>query len=83
MTILTTVCLIDTDSDQRLRTSESVKKYKIQSVLCVPMGTNPVKGLIYASRGRKSGFFGPEDLEFLTAISVYAALDLDPRSRSQ
>ena len=72
--------VIDTDSDHRLRSSESVKKYKIQSVLCVPMGSNPVKGLIYASRGRKSGFFDPEDLEFLTAISVYAALALDRTS---
>ena len=56
--------VIDTDSDQRLRTSESVKKYKIQSVLCVPMGTNPVKGLIYASRGRKSGFLVPRIWSF-------------------
>ena len=36
--------------------------------------------MIYASRGRKSGFFDPEDLEFLTAISVYAALALDRTS---
>lgn len=72
--------VIDTDSDRELRSSESVKKYRIQSVLCAPMGSNPVKGLIYAARSRKSGLFDPQDLEFLTAISVYASLALERTS---
>ena len=71
---------VDTSTDQALKSSKSVKKFQIQSILCVPMGSSPVKGLIYAARGKRSGFFQPEDLEFLTAVSVYAALALDRTS---
>jgi transcriptional regulator with GAF, ATPase, and Fis domain len=68
---------MDTLSDHDLRESRSVKKLKIRSILCAPLGSNPVRGLVYVSRGRRKGPFERKDLEFLTAIAVYATLTLD------
>ena len=65
----------DVQQDPRLREAESLQRFRIRSVLCVPLG-RPARGVAYvANRGERP--FTPEDLEFLTAVSLYASLVLD------
>ncbi len=67
----------DVLQDPQFGGSQSVHKFSIGSVLCVPLGKDPVRGLIYADRRNKRDAFTREDLEFLTAISVYTGLVLE------
>ena len=66
----------DVQSDPRLGESTSVEAFRIRSILCVPLGA-PVRGMVYADRRGGKGAFSKADLEFLTAIAVYAALALE------
>lgn len=66
----------DVQSDPRLGESTSVEAFRIRSILCVPLGV-PVRGVVYADRRGGKGAFSKADLEFLTAIAVYAALALE------
>jgi len=66
----------DVQSDPRLGESSSVEAFRIRSILCVPLGS-PVRGMVYADRRGGFGGFSKADLEFLTAIAVYASLALD------
>jgi DNA-binding NtrC family response regulator len=63
--------------DPQFEASGSVQKLHIRSVMCVPLGKNPVRGLIYMDRRAKSPAFTRSDLQFLTALSVYASLILE------
>jgi Nif-specific regulatory protein len=69
LAILTTDAKFDSNFDE----SGSIHKYEIRSIICVPLGERSVKGLIYIdSRGDKRPF-KREDLEFVTALSLYAS----------
>src|SRR5262249_52821440 len=54
----------------------SVHRFKIRSVLAVPLGPRPAPGLIYLDHRSDKRAFRREDLEFVTAISSHAALVL-------
>ncbi len=69
------VLAADVHQDPRLREAQSLQRFRIRSVMCVPLG-KPPRGVAYvANRGERP--FSPEDLEFLTAVSLYASLVLD------
>jgi transcriptional regulator with GAF, ATPase, and Fis domain len=69
------VLAADVQQDPRLREAQSLQRFRIRSVLCVPLG-RPARGVAYvANRGERP--FTAEDLEFLTAISLYASLVLE------
>ncbi len=67
----------DLAQDPEFAAAGSVHRLGMRSVLCVPLGRWPVRGLIYLDslegRGRA---FRREDLDFLTAVSVHASLVL-------
>ena len=65
----------DIRSDAQLSGSESLQRFRIRSVLCVPLGT-PARGVIYLDNHSERPFTA-QDLEFLTAVAVYTSLVLD------
>jgi transcriptional regulator with GAF, ATPase, and Fis domain len=73
------LALLATDvlRDPQFEGSGSIQKLHIRSVMCVPLGNNPVRGLIYMDRRSRSPAFARGDLQFLTALSAYASLVLE------
>ena len=67
----------DVQKDADLQGSESIQRFRIRSVMCVPLGGKPVRGVIYLDNRGDRRAFTPEDLEFLTAISLYSSLVLE------
>jgi len=77
----------DSLADARFEGVESVHRLGIRSVMCVPLGGTPgaapspggaaaVRGLVYVhSRLKRS--YERDDLDFLTAVSLYASLLLE------
>ena len=65
----------DVQGDETFERVGSIQKLKIQSVMCVPLG-RPVEGMIYVDHRAKTRSFAKDDLEFLTAIALYASLVL-------
>jgi transcriptional regulator with GAF, ATPase, and Fis domain len=66
----------DSQVDSRFEDAESIKRFRIRSVMCVPIGKQPVRGLVYVdNRSRRP--FTKDDLDFLTAVSLYASLVLE------
>jgi transcriptional regulator with GAF, ATPase, and Fis domain len=62
----------DVRQDAKFSGSGSIQRFRIRSVMCVPLG-KPARGVLYVDN-RSERPFKPEDLEFLTAVSRYAAL---------
>ena len=75
----TSLALLATDvmEDPEFAGSGSVHKLRICSVLCVPLGTRPVRGMIYMDRRDRHAPFDRSDLHFLTAAAAYASMILD------
>ncbi|HXV62560.1 MAG TPA: sigma-54-dependent Fis family transcriptional regulator [Vicinamibacteria bacterium] len=75
----TGMALLATDvlQDPQFDGSGSVQRFNIRSVLCVPLGREPVRGLIYLDRRREMPPFDRADLQFLTAAAGYASTLLD------
>ena len=75
----TGLALLATDvmQDPKFEGSGSVHKLGICSVLCVPLGKRPVRGVIYMDRRERHQAFDRSDLQFLTAAAAYAAMILD------
>jgi DNA-binding NtrC family response regulator len=65
----------DIKSDAAFAGAESIQRFRIRSVLCVPLG-RPARGILYLDN-RSERPFAPADLEFLAAVSLYASLALD------
>ena len=65
----------DVRHEAQFADAESVQRFRIRSILCVPLGS-PARGVVYLDN-RSVRPFTPADLEFLTAISLYASLVLD------
>jgi len=68
----------DVQQDAGFSGALSIQRFRIRSVLCVPLG-RPPRGAIYLDN-RNERPFAPADLEFLSAVALYAALVLG-RSR--
>jgi transcriptional regulator with GAF, ATPase, and Fis domain len=66
----------DSQLDARFGAAESVQRLRIHSIMCVPLGRQPVRGLVYLDNRRRHPFTR-DDLDFLTAASLYAALVLE------
>ena len=75
----------DIRQDAQFAEAESIQRFRIRSILCVPLGA-PAHGVLYLDN-RSARPFSPADLEFLTAVSLYASLVLErteePRARRQ
>ncbi len=65
----------DVQQDAGFSGALSIQRFKIRSVLCVPLG-RPPRGAIYLDN-RRDRPFTPVDLEFLSAVALYAALVLE------
>ena len=73
------VLTLDAMSDQRFMGCASVIKYNIHSVLCVPLNNKEqeVIGVIYVDNLAATGYFSPEDQEFLSAFANQAAIAIE------
>ena len=67
----------DVLSDPKFDRSGSIQKLHIRSVICVPLGSDPVRGVVYLDRRSRSRPFDREGLQFVAAVSVYATLALE------
>jgi transcriptional regulator with GAF, ATPase, and Fis domain len=67
----------DIASDERLVSAPSVQQLRIRSIVCVPLGRSPVRGLVYLDRRGGRSAFSKADLEFLSAVAAYASLVLE------
>jgi transcriptional regulator with GAF, ATPase, and Fis domain len=65
----------DIRQDAQFAEAESIQRFRIRSILCVPLGS-PVAGVAYLDN-RSARPFTPADLEFLTAVALYASLVLE------
>jgi DNA-binding NtrC family response regulator len=66
----------DIRGEARFKGAGSAHRFKIRSVLAVPLGPKPAPGLIYLDHRSEQHTFGRADLEFATAVSSHAALVL-------
>ena len=69
------VLATDTSLDTQFGAAESIHRFRIRSVLCVPLG-RPVRGVLYADN-RSERPFTVDDLQFVAAIGAYAGLLLE------
>jgi transcriptional regulator with GAF, ATPase, and Fis domain len=67
----------DIREDPSFRGAASVQRFRIRSVLAVPLGRRPVRGVLYLDTQASRRPFTAEDLDFATALAVHAALVLD------
>jgi len=67
----------DIRGDASFKGAASVHRFRIRSVLAVPLGLRPVRGVLYLDTQAAERAFGAEDLDFATALSLHAALVLD------
>ena len=65
----------DIRQDAQFAEAESIQRFRIRSILCVPLGS-PVRGVVYLDN-RSARPFDASDLEFLTAVALYASLVLE------
>jgi len=67
----------DIRGDPQFKGAVSVHRFRIRSVLAVPLGPRPVRGVLYLDTQANVRGFSAEDLDFATALAVHAALVLD------
>jgi PAS domain S-box-containing protein len=61
--------------DERFHLQESVMKYDLRSILCVPITyRGQVSGVVYADNRVKQGLFGDSELQLLAAFANQAAI---------
>ena len=68
------VLMADHFDDLSVKDADSVDILKIRSIICVPLAQDPVRGLIYLDNRGGRNMFSREDLEFVTALSLYTAI---------
>jgi transcriptional regulator with GAF, ATPase, and Fis domain len=66
----------DIRGDASFKGAASVHRFRIRSVLAVPLGPRPVRGVLYLDTQAAERAFSAEDLDFATALGVHAALVL-------
>jgi Nif-specific regulatory protein len=62
--------------DPQFKGAASVHRFRIRSVLAVPLGPRPVRGVLYLDTQAAERVFSAADLDFATALAVHAALVL-------
>jgi transcriptional regulator with GAF, ATPase, and Fis domain len=67
----------DIRGDAAFKGAASVHRFRIRSVLAVPLGPRPARGVLYLDTQAAARAFSAEDLDFATALAVHAALVLD------
>jgi Nif-specific regulatory protein len=67
----------DIRGDPSFKGAASIHRFRIRSVLAVPLGRRPVRGVLYLDTQASERAFSAEDLDFATALAVHAALVLD------
>jgi DNA-binding NtrC family response regulator len=67
----------DIRGDASFKGAASIHRFRIRSVLAVPLGPRPVRGVLYLDTQAAERAFSAEDLDFATALAVQAALVLD------
>jgi len=67
----------DIRGDASFKGAASIHRFRIRSVLAVPLGPPPVRGVLYLDTQASERAFSAEDLDFATALAVHAALVLD------
>src|SRR5260221_2796989 len=67
-----TVCTAAND-DPRFRDRHSVKEWRIEAVLCAPIGSGPPLGVIYLQERRDHGPFTEEDVARVEIIAEHLA----------
>jgi transcriptional regulator with GAF, ATPase, and Fis domain len=67
----------DTLRDAAFDKAGSIHRLSIRSVMCVPLRKDPVRGLVYVDIRQDRRAFTRQDLEFMTAVSLYASLVLE------
>jgi DNA-binding NtrC family response regulator len=65
----------DARADPQFEDAESIQRFRVRSILCVPLG-KPARGVVYLAN-RSVRPFDAEDLQFLTAVSLYTSLALE------
>jgi transcriptional regulator with GAF, ATPase, and Fis domain len=67
----------DIRGDPQFKGAVSVHRFRIRSLLAVPLGPRPVRGVLYLDTLAAERAFSAEDLDFATALAVHAALVLE------
>jgi DNA-binding NtrC family response regulator len=67
----------DIRGDAAFRGAASVHRFRIRSVLAVPLGVRPVRGVLYLDTLASERAFDAGDLDFATALAVHAAQVLE------
>ena len=68
---------VDAAAHPQVGSAVSIEALQIRSILCVPLGRDPLLGLVYLDRRAGRPAFTKADLEFLSAIAGYASLVLE------
>lgn len=63
--------------DSRFRHRTSVRKHKIEAVLCAPIGSEPVLGVVYLQGRSLPGPFGDEDCARVSLFAKYLSAFAD------
>ena len=67
----------DIRGDAAFKGSASVHRFRIRSLLAVPLGPRPSRGVLYLDTQAAERSFSAADLDFATALGAQAALVLD------
>jgi transcriptional regulator with GAF, ATPase, and Fis domain len=73
----------DVSEDPELGGAGSIRRLRVRSVLCAPLGRGRVRGLLYLDNRGDGRGFDRDDLEFLTAVSAYASPLLERAEQHQ
>lgn len=68
----------DASADQRFKTAESVVKQQIHASMCIPLKPKEdIIGVLYLDNLYIQEIYSDEDIEFVTALAVQAAIAID------
>jgi DNA-binding NtrC family response regulator len=67
----------DIRGDASFKGAASIHRFQIRSVLAVPLGPRPARGVLYLDTLAAERPFTAADLDFVTALAVHAALVLE------
>ena len=75
------VLSLDARQDERFANLESVSRFGIHAVMCVPLKTREaIVGVVYLD-SKQEGVFTPDDLRFVESFANHAALALEQTQR--
>ncbi|MBF0486327.1 MAG: GAF domain-containing protein [Candidatus Omnitrophica bacterium] len=73
------VVITDAASDEEFKSRNSVVRYGLRSILCVPLKTknNQMMGLLYLDNRLVKGLFGVHELDLLTTLALQAGISVE------